>query len=119
MATGESPNETATRGLRAHAHAHDDTDGSTRPKRVSDWRIVRKEGGRSSSVEMAGQASVGSIRGSIAEISVTTYFGGDRSAAGGKRALILMLIREAATLVCSAVREPAEWRCSLTIARKQ
>lgn len=57
---------------------------------------------------MAGQASVGSIRGSIAEISVATYFGGQREC--GRREKGQDLNREAATLVCSAVREPAEWR---------
>lgn len=60
------------------AHTHTMTRTAQQGQRESDWRIVRKEGGRSSSVEMAGQASVGSIRGSIAEISVATYFGGQR-----------------------------------------
>lgn len=49
---------------------------------MTEERIAKKEGGRSSSVEMAGQASAGGIRGSVAEISVATYFGEDANLGG-------------------------------------
>jgi hypothetical protein len=76
------PNETSERQREDCAHTHTKTRTAEEAQGVTGERVAKKEGGRSSSVEMAGQASAGGIRGSVAEISVATYFGEDANLGG-------------------------------------